>query len=39
MRRDGHYNRTPHGGVALYVHQDIAYTEVRLQTPLQAAAI
>ena len=25
IRKEGHYNRTPHGGVAIYVHQSIPY--------------
>ena len=28
-----------HGGVALFIHQDIAFYEVQMQTPLQAVAI
>ena len=30
VRRDGHYNKTPHGGVALFIHQDSAFYEVQM---------
>jgi len=39
IRRDGHYNVTPHGGVAIYVHESIPYDEITLNTPIQAIAI
>jgi ribonuclease HI len=38
LRKDGHYNRNPHGGVALYIHSDIPFCEIPLTTPLQAVA-
>lgn len=38
-RQDGHYNRTPHGGVALLIHQSFPYQELPIQTPYQAVAI
>ena len=39
VRADGHFNRTPHGGVALHVHVDIPFTERQVQTDIQAVAI
>ena len=36
--KDGTLNRSNHGGVALYVHQDVPYTPISLTTPLQAVA-
>ena len=36
---DGHFNRTRHGGVALYIHADIPFSERQLQTDIQAIAI
>lgn len=39
IRKDGHFNRRPHGGVALLVHNTIPFTELKLQTDLQACAI
>lgn len=38
-RREGHFNRTPHGGVALYVHQDIPHSTISLNTNIQAIAL
>lgn len=39
FRCDGHFNRTPHGGVAIYLHQDIPYEEIVLTTQHQAVAV
>ena len=39
VRRDGHLNRTPHGGVAIYIHSDIPFIEVPLNANIQAIAI
>ena len=36
---DGHFNRTAHGGVGLYIHQDLPYERVELNTTIQAVAI
>jgi len=38
-RKDGHFNRTPHGGVAIYVHEHIPHNEIQLHTPMQAIAV
>ena len=38
-RKDGTYNRTPHGGVATFIHSSIPYETVELNTPLQAVAV
>ena len=35
---DGTYNRRNHGGVATYIHQDIPFSSVSLDTPIQAIA-
>ena len=37
--KDGHFNRSPHGGVAIYIHSDVPYKEIELNTPLQAVAV
>ena len=39
VRRGGHFNRTPHGGVAIYIHNSTPYAEVQLTTNIQAVAI
>ena len=39
MGKDGTLNRRNHGGVAIYLHQDIPYTEVELSTSIQAIAV
>ena len=31
-KRDGHFNRTPHGGVSILVHNDIPYQVISLNT-------
>ena len=36
--KEGTTNRQNHGGVATYIHQDIPFTEINLNTPLQAVA-
>ena len=36
--KEGHYNHGPHGGVALYIHSDVPYNEIKLNTPCQAVA-
>ena len=37
-REDCHYNNTPHGGIAILIHQSIPYQEIPLQTTFQAVA-
>ena len=32
IRQDGQYNRGPHGGVALYIHNSIPYKQVQVTT-------
>ena len=39
LRKDGYYNRGPHGGVAIYIHTSILYNSVEITTPLQAVAV
>lgn len=39
FRKDGHYNRSPHGGVAIFLHQDIPHEEITLVTEHQAVAV
>ena len=39
LYKDGHFNRTQHGGVALYLHCDLPIQEISLNTPLQAVAV
>ena len=36
VRKDGHYNRTPHGGVEMYIHQSVPVRLIPLRTELQA---
>ena len=36
--KEGHYNHGQHGGVALYIHSDVPYNEIKLNTPCQAVA-
>ena len=38
IRREGHFNVTPHGGVALFIHESIPYQELNLNCELQAVA-
>ena len=38
IKREGHVNVTTHGGVALFIHSDIPYQEIHLNTALQAVA-
>ena len=38
LGKDGTLNRRNHGGVAIYIHQDIPYSEVNLTTDIQAVA-
>ena len=38
LNREGTFNFRHHGGVTLYIHQDIPMTEVKLNTPIQAVA-
>ena len=38
-RRDGHFNRTPHGGVCFLIHGDTPYQVVLLTTEIQAIAV
>ena len=39
VRKDGTFNRTPHGGVAIFIHNNIPYDVIDIQTPIQAIAI
>jgi len=39
IRSEGHFNYTPHGGVAILVHESVPYSEVELNTTLQAVAV
>ena len=34
-RRDGTFNHTPHGGVALFIHSSAAYEKRDINTPIQ----
>ena len=36
---DGHFNRTAHGGVCFYIHQDVPYQRIQLNTTAQAIAV
>ena len=36
---DGHFNRVPHGGVGIYIPQDIPYERIQLNTQIQAVAV
>lgn len=36
--REGHYNRKPHGGAAILIHQDIPHIAVNLTSNIQAIA-
>lgn len=38
-RKEGHFNRTPHGGVAIFVHQDIAHNLITVNTTLQSISV
>ena len=38
-RKDGHFNRTPHGRVGLLIHSDTPYEVISLTTNIQAIAI
>ena len=38
-RREGHYNRRSHGGVAISVHEETPHRNVQVNTPVQAVAI
>ena len=37
-RHDGHFNVTPHGGVALFIHESLPFQTVDLNCALQAVA-
>ena len=37
--RDGHFNRTLHGGVGILVHQDIPHSRVNICSTIQAVAV
>ena len=39
IRRDGTFNHTPHGGVALFIHSGTPYNVIDLNTPIQAVAV
>jgi ribonuclease HI len=38
LRKDGHFNVTPHGGVALLIHETIPFNQIELNTAYQAVA-
>jgi len=38
-RKDGHYNRMPHGGVSIYIHEHIPHNVIQIDTPIQAIAV
>lgn len=38
IRKEGHFNHTAHGGVALFIHESVPYVEITLTTDLQAVA-
>ena len=38
-KEDGYYNNTPHGGIAILIHQSIPYQEIALQTTFQAVVV
>ena len=38
IRKDCHFNRTPHVRVALFIHESIPYEIIELNTPIQAIA-
>lgn len=38
-RKEGHYNRQSHGGVAIYIHETIPHRQVELTTTIQAVAV
>ena len=38
LSKDGHFNRTQHGGVSLYIHSDVPYQEIIINSPLQVVA-
>ena len=39
IRKDGHLNRTRHSGVAIYVHSSTLFTQLPVESPIQAVAI
>ena len=39
VRKDGTYNRTSHGGVAIFIHDSMPCDVVNLQTPIQEIAV
>ena len=36
--KEGHINRRPHGGVAIFIHSNIHFKETTINIPLQALA-
>ena len=38
IAEEGHYNNGYHGGVAMYIHSSIPFTQVQLSSPIQAVA-
>ena len=38
IAKEGTYNNRQHGGVAMYIHGDVPYQELSLDTPIQAVA-
>jgi len=39
LHRSGHFNRTPHGGAALLVHESVPMQEISLTTGYQSTAV
>ena len=38
LYKEGHINRRAHGGVAIFIHDNIPFKEITINTPLQAIA-
>ena len=39
VAKEGTFNYRQHGGVAIYIHGDIPFQEINLDTPIQAVAV
>ena len=39
VRKDGHYNKGAHGGVAVFIHNSIPFSEIGLNTHVQSVAV
>ena len=39
VRRDGHYNMRPHGGVAIYIYSSIPFNSINVTTPIQTVVV